>query len=110
MTREEAIKELNTFKIIAKSESGKKALDIAIQTLEQDLSRIPLQGWIPVSKRLPSEAKVYLVTTALDIGSGELVKDVYRDYFCNLSKKWLYHNNEVIAWMPLPAPYGENEE
>jgi hypothetical protein len=33
---EEAIKELNTFKIGAKSESGKNALDLAIQLLEQE--------------------------------------------------------------------------
>ena len=35
MTREEAIPELNTFKIGAKSARGKDALDIAIKALEQ---------------------------------------------------------------------------
>ena len=36
MTREEAITELNTFKIGAKSELGKNALDMAIKALEQE--------------------------------------------------------------------------
>jgi hypothetical protein len=34
MTREEAMVELNTFKKLAKSESGEKALDMAIKTLQ----------------------------------------------------------------------------
>ena len=34
MTREEAIRELNTFKIGAKSELGETALDVAIKALE----------------------------------------------------------------------------
>ena len=36
MTREEAIAELNTFKIGAKSELGENALDMAIKALNQD--------------------------------------------------------------------------
>ena len=36
MTREEAIRELNTFKIGAKSELGENALDMAIKALEQE--------------------------------------------------------------------------
>ena len=36
MTREEAIAELNTFKIGAKSELGENALDMAIKALEQE--------------------------------------------------------------------------
>lgn len=36
MTKEEAIKELNTFRIGAKSELGKTALDKAIKALEQE--------------------------------------------------------------------------
>lgn len=37
MTREEAMAELNTFKIGAKSELGENALDMAIKALEQEL-------------------------------------------------------------------------
>lgn len=36
MTREEAITELNTFKIGAKSELGKTALNMAMQSLSQE--------------------------------------------------------------------------
>jgi len=36
MTREEAIRELNTFKIGAKSELGETALDMAIKALDQE--------------------------------------------------------------------------
>ena len=43
MTREEAIRELNTFKIGAKSELGETALDMAIKALEKE----PRKGhWI----------------------------------------------------------------
>jgi hypothetical protein len=39
MTREEAIAELNTFKVGAKSELGENALDMAIKALEQEPKR-----------------------------------------------------------------------
>ena len=52
MTREEeAIKELNTFKIGAKSESGKNALDLAIQLLEQE----PKTGYRAFAEWVASE-------------------------------------------------------
>ena len=49
MTREEAIRELNTFKIVAKSELGETALDMAIKALEkqescEDIMTIHTQG------------------------------------------------------------------
>jgi hypothetical protein len=49
MTREEAIAELNTFKVGAKSELGENALDMAIKALEQE----PKRGhWIMTSDYL----------------------------------------------------------
>lgn len=62
--------------------------------------------WIPCSERLPKEGGDYLVTISFDIGGKEPVKEVKRDYFCVLSKKWLYSNDEVVAWMEMLEPYG----
>jgi hypothetical protein len=61
--------------------------------------------WIPVSERLPKKGGDYLTTISFDIGAEEPVREVYKDFFCVLSQKWFYHNEDVIAWMPLPEPY-----
>ena len=64
-------------------------------------------GWIPVSKKLPENNGVYLVTIIFDIDETESRRDMTKAYFCSQSKKWQYFSNdEVIAWMPLPKRYG----
>lgn len=45
MTKEEAIRELNTFKIGAKSELGETALEMAIKALEQE-PKIGHREWV----------------------------------------------------------------
>lgn len=67
-------------------------------------------GWIPVSERLPEKGGDYLVTNVFDIGDKEPVREVNKDYYCYHSKKWLYENENIIAWMPLPESYKESEE
>lgn len=83
----------------------KEAINMAIKALEQT-------QWIPVSKRLPKEGGDYFVTTLFEVGGKEPVREVRKNFFCILSKKWLYENNTVVAWMPLPKPYElqESEE
>ena len=73
--------------------------NMAIKALEQELP------WIPVSERLPTEGGDYLVTISFDIGGEEPVREVYKNFFCVLSQKWLNHDEDVIAWMPLPKPF-----
>ena len=54
--------------------------------------------WIPCSERLPFDAGYYLTTTTYN--------EVFCDYW-NLNE-W-NRTGQVIAWMPLPEPYREDE-
>ena len=72
-----------------------------MDTLEKQIT----DEWIPCSERLPEENDNYFVTISFDIGGKEPVREVYKDFFSASSQKWLYHGEEVIAWMPLPKPY-----
>lgn len=69
----------------------------------------PVQQWIPCSEKLPKDIGEYLVTISFDIGGKEPVRETRRNYFCS-SKKWLHDNDEVIAWMLSPKPYGKESE
>lgn len=62
-------------------------------------------SWIPVSEGLPKEGGDYLTTISFDIGAKEPVREVCKDFFCVLSQKWLNHDEDVIAWMPVPQAY-----
>ena len=67
MTREEAITELNTFKIVAMSELGEKALDMAITALEQE----------PCTDAISRQAAINVAIDAVDDWDGG----------CNLSRE-----------------------
>lgn len=69
-----------------------EALDMAINVLEQT-------AWIPCSERLPEVNGDYLVTGR----QGAVNKRKYED------GRW-YGNWAVLAWMPLPEPWGGDEE
>ena len=94
------------------NEVGIKALELAIQALEQQPSEdcISSSGntnkWIPVSERLPKENISVIGTTKYDdIYETELYDD------CG-EKKWYADGNydvPIVAWMPLPEPYKESE-
>lgn len=54
--------------------------------------------WIPITERTPEEEGQYLTTT------------MYGDVFCDYWETCCFDRTEtVIAWMPLPAPYKEEE-
>ena len=56
------------------------------------------QGWIPCSERLPEETGYYLTTT------------MYREVYCDFWNGENFDRTEfVIAYMPLPEPYKEEE-
>ena len=57
--------------------------------------------WIPCSERLPSESGRYLCTCA-EIQCGEYISCV--DFGSFINGEW--YTSGVIAWMPLPKPYG----
>ena len=125
MTREETIHELGEWLEqmiqhgVPSYSTKRKALATAIALLSAEA----VQGeWIPCSERLPSEDGKYLVFYEgtiigpnIDImWYGEPLMpnvDVSGKHFYRSDGEWgdiIY--DEVIAWMPLPEPYGGEEE
>ena len=116
MTRENAIRWMTVLKqskinwigdtnkiagIKAECEKAEQeAFDMAIEALQADA----VQGWIPVSERLPSDGGNYLITVE-DLRLGHIGEHTVTmaDFYAK-EKKW---NSavDVIAWMPLPETY-----
>lgn len=72
------------------------------------------QQWIPCSERLPdSEAKTYWVCTDTPYQCECRWTNV-NPFWTNKTTDWHWNNfdipqfSKVVAWMPLPEPYGEN--
>ncbi len=113
MTLEESIKRYNSNAFYEKSDGNLQGCLEFRQLAEwlKELEQLREQTrWTPVSERLPKEGGDYLITISLDIGAKEPIREVYKDFFCVLSQKWLYHDEDVIAWMPLPIHYKTESE
>lgn len=94
----------------------KEALDMAIKALEQT-------RWTPVSERLPKANGRYYVTRGLN-ACGALWNKVYIVNYSDLmglksERIWWGGNvgksdferfDDVLAWMPLPLPYKEEQD
>ena len=101
-----------------------KIVELLFTDLEQDEKE---NGWIPVSERLPEDEKEYLVTLEKVYGTPEKLYGIanylkFGDAGYWNEKKYGYlewdkysdgHGGtkmyKVIAWMPLPEPYKEDE-
>ena len=78
----------------------------------------PEQRWIPVTERLPEDSAYVLLTVRRMDDSYNHVPFISTGYISwNHQCWWCAHdgnckdaNIEVIAWMPLPEPYGEDGE
>ena len=78
-----------------------KIVELLLADLEQDEKE---SGWIPVSDRLPKDG-TYITT--LD---GELVgQEEPFTGMCGIENGKWDDEDCVIAWMPLPEPYKEDE-
>ena len=77
------------------------------ERLEKALKEIPpAQQWIPCSERLPEATGVYIVTC--NIYNGDKVDGVTATWSYWRRNEWMM--KDVLAWMPLPKPYGGDEE
>lgn len=76
----------------------KEFIDKLINMLEE-FKRISNNDWIPCSERLPKKKTWVLVTRKTGVVDIEMLS----------TKGWISKIDEVIAWMPLPAPYTEGE-
>ena len=64
-----------------------------------NMAQLNNNGWIPCSERLPKKKTWVLVTRKSGVVDIEELS----------AKGWICKIDEVIAWMPLPAPYTEGE-
>ena len=84
MTKSEAIKELNTFRIGAKSELGKTALDMAIKVLESKTNEMT-NGDI-IKAMFPNAHKSNYVESYMDFT--DYVDVYFGDYFIKVPLDW----------------------
>ena len=102
----QGIKEPSTLDAMLEKFSVLEIKEIVNQLAEEYYENSPQKsadGWIPCSERLPGENGEYVVMVKYAEYPTVL------DYLCGA---WCDHNEcyyEVVAWMPLPAPYTENK-
>ena len=121
MTREEAIHQLKNTSWIGtriEEKKTKQAVDMAIEALRfqevydvtinavskyYDEHHAQILSWTPCSERLPDDGEEYLVTVQCD---GHSIVDIDQCF----SYGWDDYGADVIAWMPLPTPYQEDNQ
>lgn len=87
-------------------------IDFITQALVQVPSVSPKQGeWIPCSEKLPTNDDWVIVSVLDEIGDTSYR---YSDFgwYLEAAKCWIVESEQrtdVVAWMPLPKPYGERE-
>ena len=69
----------------------------------------PTPEWVPTSERLPDNDNYYIVSVMDDSGDRTFFHTAVGWYFAR-AEAWIvtdaaFSNNQVRAWMPLPAPY-----
>ena len=92
---------------------------------EGEIYDIDYTGWIPVSERLPERNGAYLVWMQWPCDEEPTVSIINYDADCEMFGEWHEHYHSitlgyldsdfdeikgVIAWMPLPKPFGERSE
>ena len=65
-----------------------------------------LSSWIPVSERLPEDKQGCIVTVQ---GDSKTFIDIVT-YYAEEHSFLYYEECNVLAWMPLPEPYKEEEK
>jgi len=74
----------------------------------------PRPRWIPVTERLPEENLPVLVAVKQKDRLPKWVKEQTHSYVTDIDVYddggFYTHKNNVVAWMPLPEPYREDEQ
>ena len=101
---------INKYKIPRDVRAQKKieAAAIDLKNLQISCSEFP-NNWVPCSERLPEEFKNVLLCTDADVifvGWSYIWND---DYSFD-DDNGMALENDVVAWMPLPAPYQAKED
>ena len=85
------------------------AIDICCYDIEDLPSEQPEQRWIPCSERLPEHGGRYLISVLDGINRRTTVAP-----YLPRCKAWAMNGRmaywKVIAWLPLPEPYREEEQ
>ena len=78
----------------------------------EQIQSIARGKWIPISERLPEEYVPVMVSTDLSVFPEARYSKKYGWEWAAYAADgdWLWINNIVTAWMPLPEPYKESEE
>ena len=101
MTNEDAIFVLSCVEAHGLAEEARK---MAIEALKAE--PVKHGRWIPVTERLPELGEKVLVSTKYTVFT-QVFKRIY-----GTPDRWRWEHNtikKVIAWMPLPELYKENE-
>lgn len=111
MTREEVIDGLKSVRTIHNGNYAPQ-IDETIKLLEQT-------RWIHISERLPKIAEEVLVTYSFNSSNGEIrYVEIAERYGNESNVYWISRTDEykldpskhkVVAWMPLPNSYKEDE-
>ena len=103
MTTDEAISELGYMLDYHLRTNGHHNVTKADEALTMAIEALKGEQWIPVSKRMPEEFGWYCITH----------KDWDNSDVAFWEKRWLNGQGtvvkDVIAWMPIPEPYKEQQ-
>ena len=94
--------------VYGRSEEGMATAKELIQAIKNLPSAQPKQRWIPVSERLPEGGHNIIFCDS----KGNVCEGVYHaipGQWVGFRWNAIYHHDDVVAWMPLPDPYKEEE-
>ena len=113
-TNGETIYRQDAIDLLQKWSDGYKYIETETELAIKDFQHLPsAQKWIPCSERLPRVADCYAVTR--QIGSDLIVSACYFDGINNWhNDNWINDERnyltDIVAWLPLPEPYKEEEQ
>lgn len=113
MTREEAVSIIKERIRVTEYVDSSYVDCVDIEALRMAIKALELEPqWIPVTKKLP-EKNVWVLVTFM-MANGEVDTDIMRinrwDGGWDTHTFDMAYRETVIAWMPLPKPYGGEQE